>query len=165
MMTIYWIRYAEPPKLAIVARPRGGNWLDDDLRALKRDGIDIVVSMLTGPEAEELGLSKEGERARAAGLEFVSYPIPDTETPSDLSSFRQLISQSVNAIRSGKSVGVHCRGSIGRSTVVAATVLMELGWTAERALALIEQSRQCMVPDTDEQRDWIRRYEPLGSRR
>lgn len=165
MKNIYWIRHAEPPKLAIVARPRGGDWLDDDLQALKRDGVDIVVSALTRPEEEELGLANESERANVAGIEFVSYPIPDRETPQDRSSFHRLISQLVSAIQAGRSVGVHCRGCIGRSTVVAASVLVELGWTAKSALALIEQSRGCMVPDTDEQRDWIRHYEPVGSRR
>lgn len=164
MKNIYWIRYAEPSKLAIVARPRGGEWLDDDLRALKRDGIDVLVSLLTGPETEELGLGKEKERAKAGGLEFVSYPIPDRETPQDLRSFRLLISQLVNAIQAGKGVGVHCRGCIGRSTVVTASVLMEFGWRAQRALDLIEKSRECMVPDTVEQRDWIQGYRSAGSR-
>ena len=165
MKNIYWIRHAGLSRLAIVARPRGDDWLDDDLRALKRDGIDIVLSALTRPEAEELGLEKESERAGAVGLDFISYPIPDGETPQDLSSFRKLISQLVNAIQAGKGVGVHCRGCIGRSTIVAASVLMELGFTAQRALDMIEQSRECMVPDTVEQRDWIQRYEPSGSAR
>jgi protein-tyrosine phosphatase len=163
MKNIYWIRHGVPPKLAIVARPRGGDLLEEDLQALKRDGIDILVSLLTPPEADELGLSNEGAIAKALGLEFVSYPIPDRETPWDLSSFRQLISRLVSAIQAGKSVGAHCRGCIGRSTVVVASVLMELGWTARDALALVERSRECMVPDTVEQRDWIRRYKPAGS--
>jgi protein-tyrosine phosphatase len=163
MKNIYWIRHAEPPQLAIIARPRGDGWLEGDLAALKRDGIDVVVSLLTAPEAEELGLSKEQETAGSVGLQFISYPIPDTQTPSDLKSFNRLILQLVNAVQSGKTVGAHCRGCIGRATVTTAAVLIELCWNAEEALALIEQSRGCQVPDTIEQKNWIRRYMPEGS--
>jgi protein-tyrosine phosphatase len=96
-------------------------------------------------------------------LQFVSYPIPDGSTPADSRSFRAFILQLVDAIRAGKGVGVHCRGCIGRSTVTTAAVLIELGWKADDALKLIEEARKWRVPDTLEQRDWIRRYAPEGS--
>lgn len=158
MKNIYWIRHAEPSKLAIVSRPRGGDWLEDDLAALKRDGINVLVSLLTDPEAKELGLSTERKIAEALELRFISYPIPDRATPSAPVSFRRLVLEAVIAIQSGKRVEVHCRGCIGRATVTTAAVLVELGWSAEDALALIEESRGCPVPDTLKQRDWIQRY-------
>ena len=163
MKNIYWIRHADPPKLAIVARPRGDEGLEDDLRALKRDGIDILVSLLTVPEVRALGLGREEEFARALGMQFISYPIPDGATPRELKSFHELVVRLSSAIRSGKSVGAHCFGCIGRATVTTAAVLIELGWNAKDALALIEQARGCPVPDTREQRDWIREYRPGGS--
>jgi protein-tyrosine phosphatase len=160
MTNIYWIRHAKPPKLAIVARPRGDNELYEDLAALKRGGVDVVVSLLTAPEVEELGLAREREIASELGLQFVSYPIPDGTTPWDVKSFRQMILKLVDAIQSGKGVGAHCRGCIGRSTVTTAAVLIELGWDADDALKLIQQARGWPVPDTVEQRNWIRRYAP-----
>jgi hypothetical protein len=42
--------------------------------------------------------------------------------------------------------------------VTAACTLIELGWTAKDALAAIEAARGCVVPDTQEQEDWILRY-------
>jgi len=61
-------------------------------------------------------------------------------------------------MQSGDKIGIHCRGCIGRSTLLAASVLIKLGWTAERALEEIEVARGCSVPDTEEQRDWIMHY-------
>jgi protein-tyrosine phosphatase len=165
MKSVYWIRYSEAPKLAIVARPRGDDWLEDDLAALKREGIDVVVSLLTESEAEELGLGRERGISEAIGMQFVSYPIPDRTIPMDKHSFQEFILSLEKLIKSGLSVGVHCRGCIGRSTVTTAAVLIQLGWDARKALAVIEESRGCPVPDTEEQRDWIRQYAAAGSQR
>jgi protein-tyrosine phosphatase len=162
MKNIYWIGHAEQPKLAIVERPRGDEWLDYDLAALERDGIDVLVSLLTAQEVKELGLSKEQEFANALGMQFISYPIPDGTTPRDPQSFHELAAQLANAIQSGKNVGAHCYGCIGRATLTTAAVLIELGWKAKDALALVEQGRGCPVPDTRAQKAWIRRYKPEG---
>ena len=61
--TPYWITN----QLAIVPRPRGGDWLEDEMDALREAGIDVVVSMLQENEASELGLQSEGEAARRSG--------------------------------------------------------------------------------------------------
>ena len=45
--TIYPINAAAPNRVAIVARPRGGDWLRGEVSALSREEIDVVVSMLT----------------------------------------------------------------------------------------------------------------------
>ena len=160
MRDIYWIRHDEPPRLAIVARPRGGEWLEQDLTNLKRGGIDVIVSLLMPDEADDLGLRDEGELAALTGMEFISYPIPDRTTPGGDESFRRLIAQLVDLIRDGKSVGAHCRGSIGRATVTTAAALIQLGVKSADALALIEEARGCSVPDTPEQFDWILGFEP-----
>ena len=157
---IYWIRYAQSPRLAIVSRPRGDDWLKDDLAYLKREGIDVLLSMLELQEAIYLGLQHEDEVARNAGLEFISYPIPDRTTPEDEDGFRRLVARLVGLIQDDKSVGVHCRGSIGRSTVVIAAILIRLGIEPADALVLTEKARGCVVPDTPGQREWILNFKP-----
>ena len=62
-------------------------------------------------------------------------------------------------LRTGERIGVHCRGSIGRSTVTAACALIHLGWQPQAALEAIAAARGCAVPDTEEQRRWILSYE------
>ena len=66
----------------------------------------------------------------------------------------------VDTVRMGKHVGVHCRGSIGRSTVTTAAVLIQLGLTPADTLEMIEEARGCYVPDTREQLTWILSFEP-----
>lgn len=160
MDDIYWIRNEEAPRLAIVARPRGDDWLGDDLASLKRGRIDVLVSLLEPEEAGYLGLGHEGEEAARVGLEFISYPIADTTTPDDEESFRRVVVRLVDLVSSGKCVGVHCRGSIGRSTVLTAAVLIQLGIEPGSAIALIREARGCAVPDTAEQLKWILNFKP-----
>ena len=114
---IYWIGGIEPARLAIVARPRGGDWLADELVALRESGIDLVVSLLTMAERDELGLTAEAELAAAAGLAFLSLPIADMGVPPHLASAREVLERTHAAVRAGMSTmvddgAVKCRAGL-----------------------------------------------------
>ena len=156
---IFWIDGDPPPGLAIVLRPRGNDWLEDELRRMKNAGIRVIVSLLEIDEAAELGLSQEGAAAIEMGLEYGSFPIPDRHVPPNLATFRDFTAGLAVQLRAGTRIGVHCRGSIGRASITAACTLIHLGWKAEMALAAIESARGCQIPDTPEQREWILDFE------
>src|ERR1700728_656145 len=155
MKTVLWIEEAKPSGLAIVLRPRGGEGLQADLEMARDAGVDILVSLLTREDSEDLGLIDEGRIARQLGMRFISYPILDRCTPPDLADFRELVADLRDQVRAGKSVGAHCRGCISRATVLIASVMIALGWDATEALRLIEKARGFPVPDTPEQLEWI----------
>lgn len=162
MRDIFWIKGAPPAALAIVLRPQGGRWLEMDLRRMKQEGIGTLVSLLEEDEAAYLGLAEEGALAERNGMQFLSHPIPDANTPQGAASFQTFAVELANRLRAGEQIGVHCRGSIGRSSVTAACALIELGWKPEAALAAIEAARGCPIPETEEQEKWILRYKPRG---
>ena len=153
--TVYPIAGATRNRIAIVARPRGNDWLCDEITAFSREGIEILVSMLTDEEAEELGLNDESAECAAAGISFVNVAIPDRSVPSDTNAFLGSVEQLVARVRQGRYLAVHCRASIGRSTVLAAYILVRLGWDAKTAFDAIEAARGCSVPDTPEQKQWV----------
>jgi protein-tyrosine phosphatase len=144
--------------LAIVLRPQGDALLEEELLRLKHSGIQTLVSLLEHWEAGTLGLADEGPAAVHIGLNFLSYPFPYTRVPMNMASFRSFVAGLAARLRAGESVGVHCRGSIGRSAIVAACTLIHLGWQPETALVAIEAARGEPVPDTQEQTDWILSY-------
>jgi protein-tyrosine phosphatase len=151
---IFWIKGDPPAPLAIVLRPRGGDWLEEELLRMKRDGIQTLVSLLEKHEAAFLDLSEEARVAKQAGLQFHSFPIPE-----DTSAFQNFIKYLATRLLAGEHIGVHCRGSIGRATVTAACALIHLGWSPRSALAAITAARGCPVPDTQEQEQWILQYQ------
>jgi protein-tyrosine phosphatase len=158
MKDIFWIKGDPLAPLAIVLRPQGDALLEGELLRLKRNGIHTLVSLLEHWEASSFGLEDEGPAAVHVGLNFLSYPFPYTRIPVDTISFREFVAGLAARLRAGESVGVHCRGSLGRSAIVVACTLMHLGWQPKAALYAIEAARGEPVPDTQEQAEWIMNY-------
>jgi protein-tyrosine phosphatase len=162
---IFWIGPPEGaapnfsvPRLAIVLRPRGGQFLRSELIKFKEAGIRILVSLMEAKEAVDFGLADEPAIADELGLMFLPFPIRDHSLPRDPVPFRGFCQDLAERLKAGRAVGIHCQGSVGRAPVVAACTLIHLGWKPGAALAAIHEARGCMVPDTQEQEDWIMNY-------
>ena len=125
----YWITSL----LAIVPRPTGGDWLDDEMSALQEAGIDVVVSMLPVDEARELGLNGEASSARETGITFLNFPVPDGAVPPDASSFVRFLEKLEQLLAKGRTVGIHCRACIGRASITSASLLIRSGVPHEDA--------------------------------
>jgi predicted protein tyrosine phosphatase len=162
---IFWIPGPWRGRLGIVPRPRGAEWLNDETRAWREAGIDVVVSLLEPAEEADLDLSGESTSAKASGLGFRALPIPDRGVPNSREAVAALADQLVDALRSGKTVAVHCRQGIGRSAMIVAAALIAGGFDAETAVNAIRQSRGPDVPETPAQRQWISDFSAWRSRR
>ena len=157
-MNLYWIK-AKGVRLAIVPRPRGQDWLPDNIGLLRKAGVDVLVSALTQAETDELGLCAEAECCRRRGMEFLSFPIEDRSVPTSSSLFGDLLNSLNRSLAQGRTVAVHCRAGIGRSSLIVASLLTQNGLSVEAALLAIQEARGCPVPDTAEQRQWVLRYQ------
>ena len=155
MIEIYWIRTSGPGRLAVMPRPRGGDWLEDELRSLRNGGVDILVSMLTREEETDLEIEEEGPVAQRLGLEFVSHPILDRNIPGNPDATWALARRLADQFKTGRKIAVHCRMGIGRSPLLLACLLVTLGIPPEDAWTAIGAARGCRVPDTEEQRQWL----------
>jgi protein tyrosine/serine phosphatase len=155
---IHWIEAALPGRLAIMPRPRGGDWLDDEVIGWKAEGIDLVASLLEPGEVIELELDREASLCTVHAIEFVSFPIADRGVPSSLLEAAALARLLAFRISEGKSTAIHCRAGIGRSSIVAACVMVCLGTTPEKALEKIAIARGLNVPDTADQQRWVRAF-------
>lgn len=152
---VFWIPGPWAGRLGIAARPRGGDWLDDEAEGWRQAGIDVVVSLLEPTEVGDFELEGEATSTAAHGLQFKSQPIPDRGVPHSRQSVESLAQRLLNELSQGRSVVVHCRQGIGRSSLVVAAVLILGGQTASQAIDAISASRGLDVPETDAQRKWI----------
>jgi protein-tyrosine phosphatase len=155
---LHWVTGPWPGKLALAARPRGGDWLADEIGSWKRAGVDTVVSLLTPDEEREFQLEDEGLDAKDQGLTFLSLPIPDRQVPRSVASLNSTMQQIDRALSSGDNVLLHCRQGIGRTGLVAACLLINRGWNPETAVELLSATRGIPIPETQEQRRWIDQY-------
>jgi protein-tyrosine phosphatase len=153
--SIYWLDLRQRWRLAIMARPRAGDWLDDEVAGWRAERIDVVVGLLEREEIEELGLDQLPAACRAAGIEFVSFPIEDRGVPASVGATDRLVRRLCDALAGGKAVAVHCRAGIGRSSLIAACVLVRSGYDVNAAFETIAKARGVEVPDTEAQRAWV----------
>jgi protein-tyrosine phosphatase len=151
---IYWIQDVAPHRIATMPRPWGDR-LKDDIQSLKQEGVDVLVSLLTEEEILYMDLEAEPDNCHACGIEYISFPITDRETPESETVTLEFVQRLAELVKAGKGVAIHCFAGIGRSSLIAACVLVTLGIDPKAAFGLIKRSRGCEVPDTWEQREWF----------
>ncbi|MBM4778317.1 MAG: tyrosine protein phosphatase [Archangiaceae bacterium] len=156
-MRVHWVEGLSVGRLGICARPRGNDWLDDELKQAKADGVDVVVSLLEDDEAKEIGVQDEAGAASRAGVEFWRFPIADRDVPADEGAAVAFARKAWARVSANGSVVIHCRMGIGRSSVMAALALVVGGVPVVRAWQQLSMAREMVVPDTFEQKAWVDR--------
>jgi len=122
-----------------------------------------------------LDLTEEGELPGyedylPGNVEHVRMPITDHGVPRDQAWMAAILAELDALLRQGRRVYVHCRAGIGRTGTVVACHLIEQGLSPEDALVRLNEFWQTCdrsdtwpeVPETDEQRDFVRAYAPAA---
>ena len=130
--------------------------LPDDLAPLQRAGIVTLVSLLEPSEADAIGLHDEAAACVASGLCFLNHPIRDMHLP-DPETFLPFATDIAARLRAGENIALHCHASIGRSGMLACTVLGHFDYTAARAIEHTSKRRGVPIPDTAAQTAFIHR--------
>jgi protein-tyrosine phosphatase len=155
---LHWINGPWPGRLAVAARPRGGDWLADEIAGWKRQGVGAVLSLLTSQEEKDLDLAEEGRIAKSQGMLFESFPIPDLQVPRSESKLASTLEKASSTLAGGTNLVIHCRQGIGRSGLVAACLLATKGISPGAAIDAVSAARGVLIPETSEQREWIDRF-------
>ena len=157
---IFWIEeFNNGAAVGIMPRPRGEDWLEDEIKRFELNGVQTIVSLLEPNETTELGLKGEESFCRKYNINFINYPVPDRGLPKDQLTVNRFIDGLKGKIDKGQRMVIHCRMGIGRSSMIAAAVLLKNGMKADKIFNQISHIRGLKVPDTDDQIDWLRRFE------
>lgn len=159
LLPVYWIFRDGPGRLATLSRPRGPEWLKAEIAQLREQRIDTLVSLLTDDEVHDLFLDREKELCVEAGIEFIRFPIIDRMIPHSTASTLDLALGLQQRLHSDRTVAIHCRGGIGRSSLIAACVLVLEGIRHDVAFQRISLARGWEVPNTEQQREWVANFE------
>lgn len=149
-----------------------GPWerdIDADFTAIVEFGAHAVVTLMETSELTGVAIPADKVRAAAAqrGIGWVHWPIVDFAAPD--ATFEAAWAREAAAVcdqlAGGGRVLVHCRGGRGRSGLVAARLLIELGVSNADAFAAV-RAAQPLAMETTVQEDHVRGYKPvLGLKR
>jgi len=127
---------------------------------LKALQVDLVVSLLSLNEVLDLNLSHEEASYKAIGINFVHFPISDFDVPKSEDAFIALAEEVSGLVAEGYIVAIHCRAGIGRSSLLAAAILVHKGFKASEVFEHLSENRQIKVPDKKSQAEWLLKISP-----
>lgn len=162
---LYSIDNLAAGKLSIMPHPRGGEYLADVIKDLRAANVDILISLLSETETSGLELDEEAVHCANQGIDYLSFPITDFGVPPfSMRTFR-FLKQLNEQLSQGKHIALHCYQGIGRSGLMAASLLTLTGLPAEQAFDQLSQVRGNTVPETDEQRAWVQTFSQIQQTR
>jgi ADP-ribosyl-[dinitrogen reductase] hydrolase len=134
-----------------------GPWARDmrtDIAAIADWGAVALVTLMESHELGMLGVPNLGGMAVSQGLDWYHLPVQDVSVPNV--SFEAQWVDAGSALRSrllaGQSIVVHCRGGLGRTGMVAARLLIELGEKPVMALQRVRAARPGAVETAEQER-------------
>lgn len=119
----------------------------NDLTSISNWGAVAVVTLLDNFEIRNLGVSDLPNTADWLNLLWFHLPmhnraVPGAEFEPLWDSARDSLCQ---LLREGKRIVIHCKEGIGRSGLIAARLLIELGLTPELAIIAVQRARsECL---------------------
>jgi protein-tyrosine phosphatase len=135
-----------------------------DLRLLSEEyGADVLVSLMEDFEYDKYemgGMRGFFESAKDAGLEVRHFPILDVDVPrpEQDEEYAAYIGDIIAALEAGKTVVAHCRGGIGRTGTVAASVLVGVGHDPDEAISIVRRTRSPRMLEVEWQEEYVREF-------
>ena len=128
-----------------------------DLGAIRASGATMLITLTTQDELDELAAGGMAAANASAGLDWHHLPISDFGVPDAAWETRwRAVGADLRALlRAGGGIHLHCRGGCGRSGMIAARLLAELGVPPEEAITRVRAARPCAI-ETEAQEAAVR---------
>ena len=88
-------------------------------------------------------------------MRYTAFPITDREVPQKADGLA-LVDTLYSDISYGEHLVIHCRAGIGRAGMIAGAILIQAGYSPGEAVHMVSFARGALVPDTEEQVNWIK---------
>ena len=114
--------------------------LQSTIQQLKEQDVAAILSVMGDEEMARLNAQALPEVCKQNNIQWFNLETGDHKVPDDkaLSKWEQYKNKLVDVINNDGKVAVHCKGGSGRTGVGTAMLLLELGWSAEQAVADVQ---------------------------
>lgn len=125
----------------------GGTWKRDlvkDLQAIMDWGGKALISLMEDHEFPLLGVADFTNTLNKSPINWYHLPIQDMQPPNErFESLWSTVGPATHELlASGESIVIHCRGGLGRTGLLAARMLVEVGMEPAEAIAEVRAARE-----------------------
>ena len=133
--------------------------IEQDARTLAALGVRVFVLLVEDHEMIACGVTTFSTVLADHGILVIRYPIIDSQTPrersraprplsgrgtpepGDVATFTEFVEEVGRRLQQGQTIGVSCRGGLGRTGTFAACLLKWAGLDADTAIAVVRRTR------------------------
>ncbi|TXH79412.1 MAG: hypothetical protein E6Q85_00115 [Thiothrix sp.] len=152
--TVFHLQQIGAGNLYIMPCPRP-HALAEDMTFYMDLGVHTIICLLEKTEMIVRGLALEAYLCDQLNLEFKHFPIVDRSIPNDLEHFHRFIESLYAELQQGRNLAIHCYAGIGRTGVVAGSLLIRDGCTPQDAIELMTRVRGYEMPQTPSQYNFL----------
>jgi ADP-ribosyl-[dinitrogen reductase] hydrolase len=141
-------------------RAMTGRWHRDlgvDLDVIAEWQPDLILTVMESHEFDALGVPQFAEVLSRRFPGWRQLPIVDVGVPDEIfeQAWKRTGAEARSVLARGGKVLIHCRGGIGRTGMIAARLLVELGESPQKAIASVRKGRPSRI-ETRGQEEHVR---------
>ena len=124
---------------------------------LEKEGCSHFLSLVEDDEFDDYcGKAVLEAEAKKRLINWIHLPIADMDIPKNntLDGLNKIRPQLLEAIKTDRSIAIHCMGGLGRSGTVAAIILADLGIPLQSAIGVVRQFRPGAI-ETSAQENFV----------
>ena len=117
--------------------------LEQALLALQQAGAAGVITLMPHSELAANGAEQIAQQCHSLDLAWYHLPVADEQVPLEAfgEGWRASRQALIEHLRGGRSLAIHCKGGSGRTGLIAARILIELGIDRGEAISQVQALR------------------------
>jgi protein-tyrosine phosphatase len=117
--------------------------LAESLSTLKGAGVEAIVTMLPSEEIKALNVPTLGSDINAFNMQWFQLPVADDQSPEQdfFDAFEQAKPKLIELVEQQATIAIHCRGGSGRTGLMAAILLLEMGHSWDDVKSWVQSIR------------------------
>ena len=117
--------------------------LPTSLQQLANAGASAIITLMPAAEMQRNQVTAMPDHCAQLGLQWFHLPIEDDSVPTtEFAHAWQACHEQLHALlKSGKHLAIHCKGGTGRTGLVAAQLLLEMGIGVDEVITMVRSVR------------------------